>query len=316
MFLRITIQEALAHYLDCDMGRTDYEKNCKLINKTKRILPPYYQLQAERLKCRPPGIEAKGSSEVVVPLQSLLDHTVQRLLENPDIQFQVDRLSKLNEDKPLLLELLYKYGMDGTSGLGKYKMISDPDHAPGKMFASNLVALQLVSIVKGKIYIIYDNSLCNSAVAIRPIRHLYRKETTELIKEENQRLKAEISNLSKYEWTECVCVGYLGFQSMDDQKVVNAINDNPSSQRCPFCLGLPKDFNEIGRFFRVNIDALAELCLSVLHFGIRGTEHIFKVGFKSEFKAYYARTDEQKLLLTSTKSRILKTFKDIGYFSS
>ena len=314
LYYRITIQEALAHFLDTDMGKTDYEKNCKLVNRTKRILPLYYELQAEKLKCVPPGIEVKGSHDVVVPLQSLLDHTVERLLDNQDIQLQIDRLLAMNDDQPILLEFLYKWGMDGTSGTGKFKQLADREHVPGALFATNMVALQLVSIVKGKIFILYDNCLCNSSAAVRPIRHLFKKESTEIIKEEDQRVKAEISNLSKYNYTECVCVGYLGFQSMCDQKIVNAVNDNNSAQKCPFCLCGLKDFNQIGLFFQANVDALAELCLSVLHFGINSVGHVFKVGFNQDFKCFYCRTDEQKILRANRRARILKAFKDIGYY--
>ena len=295
------------------MGKISYEKNCKLVNKTKRILPLYYELQAEKSKCRPPGIEVHGSHEVVVPLQSLLDHTVERLLENCDLQIQIDRLLELNDGQPLLIEFLYKWGMDGTQGLSKVKQLADSEHMPGALYATNMVALQLVSIVNGKIYILYDNCLCNSSKAVRPIRHLYQKESTEIIKTEDQRVKNEINNLCKYEWTQNVCVGYIGFQSMCDQKVCNAVNDNSSSQRCPFCLAGPKDFHQIGLFFKANVDAMGELCLSILHVGIRSTEHIFKVGFNQDFQCFYCRTDEQKLLRAARRSRILKKFKDIGH---
>ena len=95
------------------MSNIDYEKNCRMINKTKRILPPLYLLEAEKLKCRPPGVQA-NSHEVVVPLQNLLHHTVSRLLDDESIQSQIERLSQLNEGHPLLLEFIYKYGFDGT----------------------------------------------------------------------------------------------------------------------------------------------------------------------------------------------------------
>ena len=267
---------ALAHVLDTGMSKIDYEKNCKLVNKTKRILPPYYTVEAEKLKCRPPGIVC-NDVEVCVPLQCLLNHTVSRLLEDEDIQEQIERLSNLNDHEPLLLEFLYKYGSDGTGGMGKFKQSSQNDNKAGKLYASNLVALQLVTYVKGRIHIIYNNTLCNSSSSVRPIHHLYAQETTAIIQAENQRLDAEIEGLLKFEWTENVTVGFIGFNSMNDQKVVNAINDNSSSQRCPFCLAKPSDVNQPGAIFLSDPDALGQLCLSVLHFVIRSVEHIFKV---------------------------------------
>ena len=103
------------------MTKSDYEKHCKLINKLKRILPPYFHIAAEKLKCHPEEITTIGDHEVVVPLQSLLDHTVSRIFEFPDIQSQVERLSEMNEGT-LDIKFIFKYGMDGSQGLMKPKM--------------------------------------------------------------------------------------------------------------------------------------------------------------------------------------------------
>ena len=214
---KISTQEALAHLLDTNMTKIDYDKNCKLVNKSRRILPPYYHLEAEKLKCRPPGISA-NSHEVVVPLQNLLDHTVSRLLEDEVTQQQIERLSDLNGGNPLLLEFIWKFGFDGSGGLGKFKQLTDEHHVPGKLFASNLVPLQIVTYVGQKIHVIYHNCLCNSPKAVRPIRHNYVNETIEIIRQEDERLESEIRSLVQFEWTEDIKVGYIGIKSMCDQK--------------------------------------------------------------------------------------------------
>ena len=300
----------MAHVLDTGMSKIDYEKNGKLVNKTKRILPPYYTIEAEKLKCRPPGITC-NDVEVCVPLQCLLNHTVARLLEDEDIQQQIERLSDLNDKQPLLLEFLYKYGSDGTGGMGKFKQISQNDNKQGKLYASNLVALQLVTYVKGRIHIVYHNILCNSSSSIRPIRHLYAQETTEIIKAENERLNSEIETLSNFEWTENVTVGYVGFNSMNDQKVLNVVSDNSSSQRCPFCLAGPGDVNRTDVNFLPDPEALGHLCLSVLHFGIRAVEHVFKVGFNQDFERFHC-TEDFKPLKEDRKAQICAKFKSLG----
>ena len=97
------------------MTKIDYEKNCKLVNKSKRILPPYYHLEAEKLKCRPQGVTAVGTHEVVAPLGELLNHTVSRIMEFPDVRDQVERLTEMNDGK-LNIRFFYKYGMDGSQG--------------------------------------------------------------------------------------------------------------------------------------------------------------------------------------------------------
>ena len=297
------------------MSKIDYDKNRRLVNVSKEIFPAYYLVEAEKAKCRPPGIEAPNAHEVVVPLQSLLDHTVARILEDPDIQDQVERLVVLNDNEPILLEFLYKYGFDGTSGLGKFKQSTDSEYAPGALYASNMVALQLVTYVKGRIHILYNNPLCNSSLAVRPIRHQYLRETFDLIQEEDRRLKVEIGELTDFEWSGSVRISYIGFCSMCDQKVVNAVNDNKSSLRCPFCGASPKDVNQIEMIFISDPEIMAILCLSVLHFGIRGTEHIFKVGFNQDFKQYQCRGEENIVLKAARREKILKRFKDLGCFT-
>ena len=119
---KITVQSALAHLIDCGMTKADYEKHCKLVNKSKRILPPYSHLEGEKLKCRPEEITTVGDHEVVVPLQNLLDHTVSRIFEFRDIQDQIDRLSEMNEGQ-LHIRFFYKYGMDGSQGHLKPKSV-------------------------------------------------------------------------------------------------------------------------------------------------------------------------------------------------
>ena len=150
-----------------------------------------------------------NAHDVMVPLQSLLDHTVMRILDDRQIQLQIDRLVEKNDGESILIEFLYKYGFDGTQGMMKMKQLTDDFHCPGALFASNMVSLQLVSYVKGKIYILFVNPCCNSSASVRPIRHQYIKESREVIANEDQRLNTEIQSLRKLEWTEKVTVGYF-----------------------------------------------------------------------------------------------------------
>ena len=112
----------MAYLLDCEMSRTDYEKQCKLINIRSRILPPYYLVEAEKQKCRPPGIVG-NPHEVFVPLGNLLNHTVSRILEFEDVQDQISRLSEINNNEKLDFYFFYKYGMDGSGGISKIKQV-------------------------------------------------------------------------------------------------------------------------------------------------------------------------------------------------
>ena len=112
----------MAFLLDCEMSKSDYEKQCKLVNIRSRILPPYYLVEAEKSKCRPQGI-ISSPHEVVVPLGNLLNHTVSRILEFDDVQDQISRLSEINNDQKLDIFFFYKYGMEGCGGITHLKQV-------------------------------------------------------------------------------------------------------------------------------------------------------------------------------------------------
>ena len=189
--------------------------------------------------------------------------------------------------------------------------VTDNVRCPGALFATNMVALQLVTVIDKKIYILYDNTLCNSSTSVRPVRHQYIKETKQVTTDEYERLQTEIRQLTKFEWTSSISIQHIGFCTMCDGKVTNAINDNDSTQRCPFCGFGMKDFNR-DLTFLADPQALAQLCLCVLHFGIRAFEHVCKVGFNQDFQCWQATGAEKQALKKIRKARIMQKFKDIG----
>ena len=58
--------QALAMLLDVGLSEEDYNKMCKIINTTHRILPPLYTIRKEKIKAHPDGIEVIDDVEVKV----------------------------------------------------------------------------------------------------------------------------------------------------------------------------------------------------------------------------------------------------------
>ena len=56
----------------------------------------------------------------------------------------------------------------------------------------------------------------------------------------------------------------------------------------------PKEFRTRKRDFQANMEFVAELCGSTLHFGPRSGENLFKGGFKNEVKQWKPRGAEKK----------------------
>ena len=101
------------------------------------------------------------------------------------------------------------------------------------------------------------------------------------------RLIGECDNLRPIEIDGVEC-DFVGFDSMNDQKTVNAIVNENCTKRCPVCHLLPKDHMR----YRQNFDEdeiderfLKSMCLSCLHFGLNLFEHLInKVGGNQDFK--------------------------------
>ena len=69
-----------------------------------------------------------------------------------------------------------------------------------------------------------------------------------------------------------------------DQKVVNALTNCPSTQRCPFCHHKQSEFSQDLPF--LTIDDYIQFGLSTLHFGINAVKATLKVSADWEFKTH------------------------------
>lgn len=101
-------QTVLAFYLENDLNKKSYSafvKDCR--SRNALIYPSYPQLQKEVAQCRLIGC-INSEIEVVVPLQQMLNKTIERLCEAVAL--------KWNENHLCDIELHITMGFDSSSG--------------------------------------------------------------------------------------------------------------------------------------------------------------------------------------------------------
>lgn len=91
---KMSALEALSHVFDNGMTKKTYLSH-RLKSKKwgDDIWPSWGALQKEKLNCRPTGAQF-SQFEAMTPLQSILDHTTDRIFENPQMIAKVQRVTR------------------------------------------------------------------------------------------------------------------------------------------------------------------------------------------------------------------------------
>ena len=112
----------------------------------------------------------------------------------------------------------------------------------------------------------------------------FEKETTQLLKNEIERLRQECNHLKEFKFKSHkfpnVEFVFNPIFSMIDGKATNSLMDNSAAVRCPFCRAKPTDIMR-DNTENFEVDDTDKFChgLSTLHFGPRAFENICKMGF-------------------------------------
>ena len=125
---------------------------------------------------------AVTESYAEIKLQSLIDHTILRLYSSYS-DFIKNHISTYTE-----IFALFKWGCDGSNqSLYKQKWIQEGS-SDENLFSISLVLVQIYLINKNEEkIIIYENKTPNSSRYCRPIKLIFAKETTDLIKKRSTR---------------------------------------------------------------------------------------------------------------------------------
>lgn len=305
--------EALAFLLENNFSKAQY-CNIQSENKSRNcnIYPPYKSLTAVKSKCRPEGIEVLENM-ARVPLESLLQHTVSRL-----IKFQMDVLMAVlnkTESNSIDAELVVSYGFDSSTGQSNYKQQyfqESENYSDSSLLATTLIPLQLIDSDKN---ILWQNRTPQSIRFCRPIKLEFIKETKETILKERAEIEEQIKKLETFQVQinekSCINVKFKLFLTIIDGKVLNVLTETPSYQTCPICGATPNDFlsthDLTSEKFKPKEDHL-RYGISPLHCCLRSFEFFVHLGYKKMVKKWQIRNPKDKKIVEKSKERIQKEF--------
>lgn len=307
---KYTPEEALALFVDCHCTKKSYimmQQGAKLRNAN--IYPNYNVILHEKKKCYPDKehiIITDISAEV--NLQELVNHTARRI-----IQVQSDVIKQFLSEISNRVTLLYKWGCDGSASQSTYKQTFSEETSESKsdanLFAVCLVPLRLCT-EDG--HILWQNPRSSSTRYCRPIKLIFKKETPELVKEEIQNVKSQITEIQV---TNCVIgnnqiiVKHSFNLTMIDGKTFGVISDS-SNQSCGICGATPKIMNRLDKIRNLQPNSeLYSYGISNLHAWIRCLECCLHISYRLDVKKWQIRDDEDKKLVKERKKLIIKNLK-------
>ncbi|KAF2881133.1 hypothetical protein ILUMI_25044, partial [Ignelater luminosus] len=196
--IKLTFDEALASFVQKKLTKNQY---VAIHTETKThnadIYPTYAELLLAKKRCYPENISVTEVSAEIV-LQSLLDHTVRRIMIT-----QKDVLQRVcaSSGNSVNVRAIYKWGCDGAAGQQNYKqrfVDSDHNHDDSFMFVVSCVPIRFVD---ENDTILWQNNRPSSTKFCRPIKITFQKETEEMVQKEVGIIKHQISQLRPVEVT-------------------------------------------------------------------------------------------------------------------
>jgi len=85
------------------------------------FLPSLHVIAAEKQQCLPEDIKVT-EDEAIVPLDSMMEKTFERHMDDKQFKENVERVHKKNGEEKLRLEVYYKAGYDCASGQSQFKV--------------------------------------------------------------------------------------------------------------------------------------------------------------------------------------------------
>lgn len=300
---QLTPLRALSMFVEADLSRRQYEI---IRSSNKKLYPCYSVLQKAKHECYPQKESYRVTETCAeIKLQHLLNHTVTRLLT-----YLQEILTDLTQEERNTLELICKWGCDGSQQSQFKQKMQNNDASDSNIFQSCLVPLQLVC-GKNKKRVIWQNSIPSSPRYCRPIRIRFVKETTDITNDEINYVQNQIDSLENSQFTGqgvSASVKHTMTLTMVDGKVCNAATQTTSTMRCYICGATSKQFNDLSIKKDVDIEALS-FGLSILHARIRLFESILHLSYKLPVKKWQLRSEADKTIVKERKAEIQRIFR-------
>ena len=288
--IKYTPDEALAMIVDLGLGKEDYihiQRGAK--SRGANIYPAYNEIAESKKHCYPLNIEITEIG-AKIPLQNLLDLTIQRLVEVQQEVLEKHVPQDVNE-----ISVTFKWGFDGSGGHSIYKQnfTNHIQYGDSNIILCTLVTLEMYIYSNGEKKILWKNVTPSSTKHCRPLEFQLKKETNEAIRKIYEKTEVEIAELRP---TKVLLSGrevqikHNLLSTMIDGKTCNALTDTASSLRCNVCKALPKEMNNLVSILKKPCDTSTyKFGFPILHAYIRCFEYLLHVAYKIEIKQWQAR---------------------------
>lgn len=302
----LSADQALALIIDANLSTHQYRlirQRTQHINKN--MYPSYYKIKQAKQLCYP---EEMSFTETLaeIKLQSLMDHTIKRLLKA-----QEEVLQTISELK--ILNIVVKWGCDGAEQVRYKQKFSDVNSSDESLFSISMVPIQLYSLNNDIKQILWQNPATSSTKYCRPIKFLFAKESSALIVTEVNKVKEQAETLLPTKILinnmEILVKSTLIF-CMIDGKICNAVASCASTQTCYICGAKPKEMNnETIILQKSKKKEFFSLGLSPLHSWIRLFECMLHISYRLEMKTWQVRGTENKNKLSLKKKDVQEKFR-------
>lgn len=303
---KLSSASALSMLVEAKLSKHQYQV---IRNYFKDLLPSYGQILKEKEKSYPSDIKVT-ESEASAPLQSILDHTVQRLITT----ISTNELPLTpNDNNVVNATLISKWGFDGSSGHSQYMQKYVDNNDDDKfVFLSCLVPIELNLEQGQNNVVLWQNPTPSSTRLCRPIHLTFKQESEALIKIEKDRIEAQIARLVDTKLNindKEVLVKHKLLLTMVDGKICNTLTETKSAMRCYLCQSTSKDFNKL------NLVTSKPLLLehitfgiSILHSWIRLFENLLHIAYRLPIKQWRINKQCEKIV-NDRKTYIQKEFR-------
>lgn len=293
-------QKALALFFDLNLSVRKYNILRQVVNSMhKDCFPSYHVLTQTKQQYLPSEITVSEIS-AQVELQPLLEKTVDSILKISN--------NILNSS----LKLICKWGFDGSSGHSFYKQkFREIGNTDEYLFFAAFVPLRLVNETN-KNDIVWLNLRTSSTLFCRPIKFIFSKETSELIRSEKINITNSINKLityhTCYEGKELNISFELIF-TMFDGSVANVLSDTNASSRCIVCGASPKEMNSVNVIHKPPKIQNYSFGISSLHCWIRFFECLLHIAYRLPLKIWQVKGNENKQIFEENNKRIQLEFR-------
>lgn len=291
----LTNIEALALYLDLDLSVRKYNILRSVVNSLHQdCFPSFHILNQFRNQYFPSNITVTELS-AEVDLQEILERTTESILKVAHIEHTGN------------LKLICKWGFDGSSGHSLYKQKFVEDFRTDEyVFFVAFVPLKLVHIDTS--INLWVNPRPSSPQYCRPIKFMFLKENSDLVRQQENHINTKIDKLMNYNKGD-LRIHFEMLFTMLDGSVANVLTGTNASSKCFLCGASPKEMNLISVINRPVSTQNYRFGLSTLHSWIRFFECLLHISYRLQFKTWQVRGEENKKIFEENKKQIQIKFK-------